>query len=183
MSGESNQIKWVGVRPTNPEEDFSVKQSDHTKVAGLKSFRDSAGNGRRMLVDADRHGQVDVLTMPALAVELAPPGGTQLRMSGTATNGSTMLYQVPSGKKLHLSAIALSCRGSGTGHVALYIAYATGVEFCRLLDLNQIANEGMSETNQFLPQVRLWAGTQLVVYSSAANVLATAFLGGYAPDV
>ena len=34
-----------------------------------RGFRDSAGDGRRMLVDSDRHGQVDILSLPAIVYE------------------------------------------------------------------------------------------------------------------
>ena len=61
-----NQLELIG----NSEADGSGTTNhgvidDHGRLH-TRSFKNTAGNGRRMLVDSDRHGQVDVLSTPII---------------------------------------------------------------------------------------------------------------------
>jgi len=182
MSKEPNQALWRGIRLIAGEDFLPIGQSDHTLAVGLKVFRNAAGVGRRMLVDVDRHGQIDVLTMPVTTVTLIPPVGTQVAKSEVATNETKIIHTVTTAKILYLSAISLCGKGAGNGDLSLEVRDADDNFKYHILCTNFKAGEACGMGTQFVPPLTIAAGWDIIVVSAVAGVEAHGFIHGFEVD-
>lgn len=86
--GEGNQVKWVGVRPTDPPENIPV--------------------------------------------EVGLPYTSSIIYKNSAANSTTIIYTVPSGKKLYVTGAVFILEGTNNDSGNLMIYRSGGVAICAL---------------------------------------------------
>jgi hypothetical protein len=153
MAGEANQVKWVGVRPTNPEEDLPVKQADKTKL----------------------------LATVYPYVPVRPVGSTQVAKHNIATNSTVTIHTVTAGKTLYLCSIAFSIdnRAAAQAGGSFGVYNGAGALQYYFWIGSAPANDTKQASLSFNPPLELTAGWLIKVSSNLAAVDVLGFIHGY----
>lgn len=135
MAGEPNQTRWIGIRPTNPEEDIPVKQDT---AADLKATVTQAEKDRTVTnaTAANLKAEVTQAAIARRVAGLRPSGTTQIIACDSATNTTTIIHTVTGGKTLYLQAVsilAVTSEGIGYGHSGQVSVRDTGDNFKYIL--------------------------------------------------
>ena len=145
---ESNQVKWIGVRPTNPEEALPVKQSD---PALLKSTVTQASNIREVYPKRKT-------------------GTTQVAASIYANNSVVTVYQVTAGKTLYLTLVVLSVRAEAAGFGDATVTNAANEEIYRFANFNALIGDGKGISMPFVPPLEIPGTWKIRITSSAVTL-------------
>jgi len=89
--GEANQVKWVGIRPTEPAETIPVEEQSPLTEIGVKP----------------------VTPRQAIPIQPYRDFGTQVAAHNWVEGGTRVIYTVSSGKSLYLCSVAFSVYPTG----------------------------------------------------------------------
>ena len=110
---------------------------------------------------------------------------SQVAESGTKTNGTEIIYTVPSGKVFYLCTWTLSLTGTGTDEVHLKVRNASDVDQYTIQDIGAETTllESQSDGGTFNPPLAIPAGYDVILVSGAANADGAAFIHGFTEDL
>ena len=150
---EGNMIKWVGIRPTDPAEDIPITQTDPSKLKAT-------------------------IQEPLNVTPKRKEGSQVTRISGVQ-NGLSVIYTVPSGHKLYLCTIVLSCIASSTGHGRLGLRNENDVVLFNISWIQKSANDGHSVSIPFNPPMEIPSDYDIFVQSYQTGFNIYGFIFGY----
>lgn len=154
---EANQVNWIGIRPTNPEENIPVKQSDETL---LNATVTQASNVREVYPKRKT-------------------GTTQIAKYQTANNGTEIVHTVTTGKTLFLCTIVLSALPVATGGITIEVTNASDVWQYYIVSSMFLINEGAVSPIPFNPPLEIPAGYKIKITSDTVNFYARIFVYGW----
>ena len=149
---ETNQLKWVGIRPVNPEEDIPVKQSSpQTLQSAITNITDDT------LFSINR-----------------PNKGDMRFTTTTATNAYIGVFTVPAGHEYHIVASCLTVVTSGSGVAQLYIRNNIPSKIFELGFAQRTPDGCFCNNAIIICPLTLPAGYNVIVYSSNTSISAHA---------
>jgi hypothetical protein len=129
MAGEANQVKWVGVRPTNPEENIPIKPG--------------TGTANFPVTESAPLTEIKILSPTTQQVFQHEPGPwaavrsgvtrTQIIKSNVANNAAVIIHTVTTGKTLYISSASVSMLTGASVEAHLRIRNAADTETAKLL--------------------------------------------------
>lgn len=182
MAGESNQAKWFGIRPTDPEEDIPVKQSDETKLNATvtQAAKD------RTVTNATPANLKNEIHQPSTKEDFKthgriPSGATQVATASGAVNAVVTIYTVTAGKTLYLSQMTVTVMNDSgaTQWYEVYINNASDVFQYVIIS----ANDGNASITpaclSFNPPLEIPAGYKIKAATGHDDMYCNVFLHGY----
>ncbi len=204
MAGESNQAKWFGVRPTDPEEPFTIIQGT---AANLKAQIEIAAdqsvavtsaaypNLKATVVGTDAApikvkqnvaANLKSEVVPSASAIFSntparPTGSTQIIAYNTVTNGAVDAHVVTAGKTLHLVTWVLNgiCTNVAGANCSLYILNAgDGLE--QILNKSWLLeNTSVDISLCFSVPIEIPAGWKVQLQATVTNSTTSAQISGY----
>lgn len=154
---ESNQIKWFGIRPTNPAENIPVQQTD---PALLKATVSQVSNIREVYPKQKS-------------------GTTQISVFGYALNAIATVYTVTAGKTLYVCSFIFSIKATTAGSAQCYITNPGDGGIIELFYVDRPAGEGLAFPMNFNPPLALSAGWKIKAVSAGTGLYSWVYIYGW----
>ena len=178
--GEANQFKWVGVRPTEPEENIPIK-TDYSK-ASVKAYAADGTDTHKVNVtnssiNVNCHAADGTKVIPVF--QNIPENAQKVCSYNYAENAWAVVYTVPSGKLLYLCLAILMVNAAANGEGMLCVFDNTGIfQYC-LAVTRKAAGDGDTYPISFPIPLEIPSGWEIRVYSSASSFYSYSFILGY----
>jgi len=171
MAGEPNQVKWRGIRPTDPPENIPV-----TPAAGstIKVYQDVPANLKAANYPVAR------------GIYPNPPDAVRVNEFKYAWNSTSILYEVDDGKVLFISAAWEAGANQAVGwDGGFYVEVVDAGDVFKILLLQMIINGGTCSNTkmEFNPAVEVPAGWKVTVRSRTADLICYGAIFGWIEDV
>ena len=172
MAGEPNQIKWVGIRPTNPEEALPVKPAS----AATSFIISGIAGGQNVGIDI-KTSSIDLPIKPSSTpyVFQHEPGPwaatrsgitrTQIIKSSVCTVTTAILNTTTAGKIFYLTTAYLHISRASAMEAYIQIRNASDVEVCKVIYLSANTNTGPVVNLSFPMPIAIAAGFDICIVS------------------
>jgi len=169
MAGEENQIKWVGIRPTNPEENIPVKPG-----TDCGNFPVSFGASATPFQIATPSSPAVIQTEPA-PWATSRSGVTRTQILKTEQNASTnhILHTVTSGKTLFITSCCLSYSSGSVGFAMLLVRNGSDTILYYLISAYLSSTPDQNIALSFPMPISVAAGFDIVVSGPSGYVVGT----------
>jgi len=176
---EKDQMRWVGIRPTDPSETIPVEEQSPLSEIAIKPT-----SPPETIPVEEQSPLTSIRVKPASPRETIPiqpykDFGTQIAKDYWANNSTGIIHTVTSGKSLYLCSVSLSFYNTSAGYGNMFVRDTSDNVQYRLLEIRRQANDGISVPLTFNPPLVLPAGWDICVYSGASDVLVRGFIFGY----
>jgi len=182
MAKEPNQARWFGVRPTDPEEPFTVKQGTYANLKATIIGDDAAA----LQVKQNTPSHLKSEVTPASAAEFyvfpqQPTGATQVATEQGAENGVTLLNETSSGKIFYLVAWNVTAKNAAGAIKTADIIVTNNADAIQYMVTHPFVADGeiVNLSGSFPVPLEVPDGWKLKVRSLAAGLEVSACILGY----
>lgn len=123
MGDEANQVKWVGIRSTNPESNIPIKPSSTHNIHAVQPGK----------WDATYQGVAR----------------TQIIMANQAIAGTVIIYTVPAGKKLYITTAYAAFSHTAADYALLATRNAADVYVYTIIQLSIVVAGNLGISHSF----------------------------------
>jgi hypothetical protein len=169
MAGEGNQIKWVGIRPTNPEENIPVKPGT---LSG--NFPITFGDSATPLQIATPSSPAVIQTEPApWATSRSGVTRTQILKSAQNASDNHILHTVTSGKTLYITSCCLSYSSGSAGFAKLLVRNGSDTILYYLVSAYLSSTPDQNIALSFPMPISVAAGFDIVISGASGYIFGT----------
>lgn len=177
--GEKNRMRWVGVQPTDPEQNIPVKQGT---AANLKATVNIAPNQTVIVkqdTPANLKSQIYSTDAGIKIYPCIPSGYVHVQEYAEAENSIVIIYTVPAGKIFYMTDIVLIMYNLLRGLGTVQIRDENNLNPKVLLGGGVTAELGMTYNKTFVIPYEVNSLYDIILTSAHKSVYCYAYILGY----